>query len=452
MAVSTVQISNANLLNPLPYTWTVGTGSITGYTQNGDTAENQRLNATGPYGATVVVWGSYPSGNNQADGGWETTPQIPISNTSLYRYSVWVRRTSATTSGTFYFGLHTNGTGDVLALNGGASNTNPYWDYRNIGWFEINQWYLVVGHIYPYTHAGTTANPASGIYTREAGMIGSLAGNIPQDCKFPSNATTAMNRTYHYYSSDSTSRLQFYQPRIDLVDGNEPSISKLLAQDLNNPAVISQGYKFPDNSIQTTAYSNNQQHGQLIGIMTYTQSSTWYKPPGCSRVLVKLVGGGGGAAAYMESGGGGGYAERVIDVSNIDSVSVTVGAAGTLVSYYAAGGNGGTSSFGSFLSATGGYGSNRNYSHTGGAGGVGSGGAINLYGGDGTGHTNSAGNYPGGNGGSSFFGSGGTINRDTTASKLYPGAPGAGGPGGRTNDSTAGANGEVGLVVVYAYK
>jgi hypothetical protein len=449
MPVTLIQTSNANLLNLS--TWTVGTGGAPGFPANGTTQENQRLNDTGPWGSSVLVWGTYPTATNDADGGWNSD-SIAISNTSLYRYSVWVRRTSATTSGTFYFGLNTNGTNSVINLNDGAGNTNPYWDYRNIGWFDINQWYLVVGHLYPFNTSRTSANPESGIYTRQGGMVAPLGGNCPYDCKSISNTTTAMHRTYHYYCTDTTSRLQFFQPRIDLVDGNQPSVSTLLAQDLVSSSTVPQGIKFSDNTVQTSSFSSQDQHGELINITTFEQSGTWTKPTSCTRVLVKVVGGGGGAAGYMESGGGGGYAERVVDVTNVATVAVTIGAGGALVGYYAPAGDGGTSSFGSYCSASGGFGSNRNAAHTGGAGGTGSNGVINLQGGTGTGHCNSGGHYPGGNGGSTFFGSSATINRDTTSTKLFAGSPGTGGPGGRTNDGNAGTTGMPGLVVVYAYK
>lgn len=219
----------------------------------------------------------------------------------------------------------------------------------------------------------------------------------------------------------------------------------------------STGLVFPDSTTQASTFTAAMDQGGLIQINSYGTAGTftWTKPSGCNTVLVKLVGGGGGAAGYCESGGAGGYSERVVDVSSVATVTVTVGGGGASVGYYAAGADGGTSSFGAYCSATGGYGSNRNSGHSGGVGGIGSGGNINLYGGTGTGHVNSAGHYPGGLGGRSFFGGSGAVNRATTSNKLYNGAPGTGGPGGRTNDGGGGAgiaNGEAGLVIVYSYK
>ena len=208
--------------------WTLGTGGVAGYGNNGLTAESQRIVDTDPWGNQSLVWGTYPTGDSGADGGWEGS-HFSIDNTKLYRSSVWTRRTSATYSGTSYMGLHTNGTGDTYHLNAGESQTNPYWDYVGLGGFTQNLWYLVVGHIFPHTHTGTTAHTNSGIYLAgSTTKISPLRGNVPQDVKFPSNATTAMQRVYHYYCADTTSRLQFAYPRWDLIDGNEPSLSDLL--------------------------------------------------------------------------------------------------------------------------------------------------------------------------------------------------------------------------------
>ena len=214
---------------------------------------------------------------------------------------------------------------------------------------------------------------------------------------------------------------------------------------------------FNDGTVQNATFNTSVDTGTLLSTSVYNTagSFTWTKPTGCTRAHVRVIGGGGGAAGYCESGGAGGYAEKVIDVTSVSTVAVTVGAGGTCVAYYAASGQGGTSSFGSYATATGGSGSNSQFAHTGGVGGLGSGGDINLYGGGGTGHSNSAGTGVLGKGGSSFYGSSTTVNRSTTSTKLLNGAPGSGGPGARTDDGagdTTGRLGEAGIVVVYAYK
>jgi hypothetical protein len=186
-------------------------------------------------------------------------------------------------------------------------------------------------------------------------------------------------------------------------------------------------------------------------VKTYTSNSTWTKPSWCNRIKVEVQGGGGGGCGYSESGGAGGYAAEIID-NPASSVSVTVGGAGSGTQYYSASGNGGTSSFGSYCSASGGYGANRNYSHSGGQGGIGSGGHLNIRGGGGTGHTNSNSSGSPAKGGGSYFGGGAGDNRNNSGSKVGNGAPGSGGPGARGETSWAGASGESGIVVVWEYE
>lgn len=167
--------------------------------------------------------------------------------------------------------------------------------------------------------------------------------------------------------------------------------------------------------------------------------------------LIKVQGGGGGGAGYCESGSAGGYSERNLDLTGVGNVTVTVGGGGGGVTYYAAASAGTTSSFGAYCSSTGGGGANSTYAHSSGVGGSGSGGNVNLQGSAGTGHTNSVGYWSGGQGGQSYWGGSAPFNR-ATATKVYNGAPGTGGPGARTNETGTGGAGESGMVVVYSYK
>lgn len=271
-------------------TWTVGTGGATGYAANGAASESQRLNDTDPWGNTTLVWQTNPDGGNDASGGWEGS-YFNIDPTKLYRSSVWVRRISSTANGSFYHGLHTNGSGDVYNLGDGASNGNPYWHYTGVSALTQNQWYLSVGHIYPWSHAGTTRHPESGLYIKSNGatIYSSHGGNIT-DCKFPSNATQAYQRVYHYYAADTTTKLQFADPRWDLVNGNEPTIAELLntsPKRMNDAtgngyhAVLSVPHKWSNNSFQldgsnTASITNldlSTSNYTVIGAARYTGST-----------------------------------------------------------------------------------------------------------------------------------------------------------------------------------
>lgn len=179
--------------------------------------------------------------------------------------------------------------------------------------------------------------------------------------------------------------------------------------------------------------------------------SNWAVPAGVKKVWVRVVGGGGGAGRYEGgggAGGGGGVAEKLIDLTGVASVTLTVGDGGLgRTGSSGDGANGGTSSFGSYCSATGGGGGSKWY---GGLGGFGSGGDINTNLGNGAHQTrqdNSATStsiYGGGHGG----GPGGA--GSGSGAKGSPGnnatLPGGGGGGGNENGN--GGNGAPGSIEI----
>ena len=210
--------------------WSLGSGSATGYSQNGATAENERVTGTDPFGKSATVWETRPQGNNADDGGWNSD-WSNIDSTKLHRFSVWVKRTTSTSGGTFYFGLY--GNNGIKRTDNSVVEGNPYWDCRGTGGFVQDVWYLVVGHCYPYNTTYTGQHPESGIYTVAGGTtkVASInACNIGADVKWAGiDVTQTIHRCYHYYCADSTTRLQLFDPRIDVIGGTEPSIANLLS-------------------------------------------------------------------------------------------------------------------------------------------------------------------------------------------------------------------------------
>lgn len=231
---STIAVNTASATGGLLNysTWTVGTGSATGFDQNGSTSENTRINGTGPWGNSTVVWETKPLGNNDADGGWNST-QFPVDPTKLYRYSVWVRRPSGTSSGNFYMGVYGFNSGNsnigTENLSDGATNTNPYWDCPGIGALPQNEWVLVVGHVYPQGTTFTGKHPNTGRWNLAGVNIAATACNIGSgDVRWKTGTVSALHRTYHYYSTSTDASLQFLYPRVDVVDGSEPSLQDLI--------------------------------------------------------------------------------------------------------------------------------------------------------------------------------------------------------------------------------
>lgn len=205
--------------------WTIGTGSATDYTQNGNTVENERKVDTDPFGNDAIIWESIPEAASGSDGGWNTS-QFSIDITKMYRFSVWVNR-KVQGNGNFYLGTRGYGTtSGVDRLDTGVNSTNPYfWTSSNGTNMPIGEWMLVVGHVWPYgTTVGTTIHEDSGRYT----ITGGTYGSITRDFIWTSGNTTSLHRSYLYYSTNTGTTQQWSTPRVDIVDGTEPTLEELL--------------------------------------------------------------------------------------------------------------------------------------------------------------------------------------------------------------------------------
>ncbi|WP_438300862.1 hypothetical protein [Pseudomonas sp. NMS19W] len=120
-----------------------------------------------------------------------------------------------------------------------------------------------------------------------------------------------------------------------------------------------------DSWLLVYASGGNATSGRLLNVKTFTASGVYVPTAGMKNVLVKVVGGGGGSAGvspatstqYGVSGGGasGSYAEAWLDAKTIGiSQVITVGISGAAGAIASSGASGGTSSFGSLVSAPGG--------------------------------------------------------------------------------------------------
>lgn len=188
------------------------------------------------------------------------------------------------------------------------------------------------------------------------------------------------------------------------------------------------------------------------GVTSWTVPEELRKGRKC---YVKVIGGGasGGIGSITASavtcgggGGGGGVAEGLVDLTGINSVSITVGAGGAPVSGISVNGkNGGSSSFGTYMSASGGYSGGL---PSGGLGAVGVGGTINTSLGPGSPGSIASAASGAGNGGSGGGPGGAGSFRDTANGKAVSAVgPGGGGaglcPNSSTGQSGAGADGAV---------
>ena len=247
--------NRSNILNPW-MTWTSGSGGTTGYGANGSANEQLRgmtpsiegsinYGTTGPDnigGRYDAYWRTTPDSTSGADGGWNSS-SYSIDRSYTYRWSVWVQRNTSGTGGTFYLGLNPA----PIRNDNGAVQSNPYFTYPSQASLTQNQWYLVVAHCFYEGYTGSR-HPDSGWYEldqtnwpgesfpRGGDMNGRFLTKISdksygncgtQDVRWQPTTTSALHRTYHYYTTNTSSGLIFAYPRIDKCDGTEPTISQL---------------------------------------------------------------------------------------------------------------------------------------------------------------------------------------------------------------------------------
>ncbi len=216
-------LQSKNLLND-PNTWTAGSGGQTGYSANGGSAEqNRATQSDDPWGRTSMIWQSKPDVVSGADGGWNSS-YYSVDTSYTYRWVQWVRRYTTGTGGTFYMGLNPA----QIRNDNGNLQGNPYWNCPAISSLTYDQWYCVVNHVMFQGYTGGR-NPESGWYANGVRVNDVGFCNVgSQDMRWNPGTTSVNHRTYHYYTTNVNSGIEWCYPRIDKIDGTEPSLSELL--------------------------------------------------------------------------------------------------------------------------------------------------------------------------------------------------------------------------------
>lgn len=363
------------------------TGSVGDFIYMTTYSNNIRDLQNDPFGNENVVWRSIcdtSSGGLYYAGIYCNAKTIDPSK--LYRVSFWEnRRTNGSaTSARYYFGLNGYGTTDGVTnhTTPGAANTNPYfWSSGTLPGatdLSVGNWVLIVGHIWPYDQSVGTTHADSGRWMQD----GTKLGDITNDWSFLPSSTSVRPRTLSIYQANNIGVIHdTIYPRMDVVDGTEPSLETLL----NNEGMwrevsavkinIGDAWKtVPKAYINigdswkewwSKSYFVDASGGTVTTdgdykIHTFTSSGTFVVTTG-GDVSCLIVGGGSGSGGpnttYGWSGGGGGgqVKEQNITVSATSyDVSIGAGGSGGNSGYY--GQQGGTSSIGSVISAIGGIG------------------------------------------------------------------------------------------------
>jgi hypothetical protein len=234
------------------------------------------------------------------------------------------------------------------------------------------------------------------------------------------------------------------------VDLSTNKVTNTLPTSKGGTGLTSVGSNHTRLAVNSSANGLEYRNTGFSGIQVFTGNSTWNRPSGVRYIRVKVQGAGGGGSGHGESGAAGGYAERIMDVTGIPSVGITIGGGGGGTYYAGAAGNAGGTSFGPYISAQGGHGANRQNQHSGGVSGGAGGGDLNIHqGGGGSHHDNF------GPGGTSHFGGAGPSGHPQGGHFAHNhqghSAPGTGGTGGYYHGHR-GADGRPGIIVIEEYK
>jgi hypothetical protein len=259
--------------NMLDYsTWTEGTGSVTGFTVNGTASENYRILGDDPWGTETIVWEARTDVESNADGGWYGS-RYSIDPTKTYRFSVWVNRT-VQGNGSFYLGLYGyNAAGSnigVLNRVTGANSINPYFISTSAP-TTVGVWTLYVAHVWPAGSGIGSNHSDSGKYTVSGGRV----GNISYDFVWNTLNAQTLHRSYLYYSTDINTRQRWLYPRIDLIDGTEPTIAELLSGEKHTSVYFQWGTDPADLSNATTPQDMTDV-GSFNEVITGLETGTIY--------------------------------------------------------------------------------------------------------------------------------------------------------------------------------
>lgn len=181
-----------------------------------------------PYGQSSPVWECRPDGAGGACGGMLNEGDLfGIDHSKTYRFSAFYRWNDAAQAdaGAIYLGCGTTHTNNLVPA-GGGSNGNPYFigDVPSAMGLSANKWYLIVGVVHGSGYGGGVSGLA-GIYDMASGQ------RIVSGAEFRSIANVASQqfRSFPYDYTNTSARIWISRPRVDLVDGREPSIALLLS-------------------------------------------------------------------------------------------------------------------------------------------------------------------------------------------------------------------------------
>ncbi|WP_422349035.1 fibronectin type III domain-containing protein [Flagellimonas sp.] len=237
--------------------WVSGqSGGTTSFNEFG--GHNERITVNGPFGNQVTVWSAEStatsSGSGQS-GGWIHSG-LDLNTSKTYRISYWMRSTGSTSclNNAGVYSVPLSGGSNVSLLRIESNMAAFTWPTIYNAELTTDKWFLIIGYI--YAKDATTYNFTSGVY--DPATFDSSSGNLPTpvattyNYKFPSSHEELDVRLRNDLWNCQVGEIQYsYSPRIEEVNGSEPTIQDLLG---NNNPLDTQAPSVPT-GLQSTAQS-----------------------------------------------------------------------------------------------------------------------------------------------------------------------------------------------------
>ena len=169
------------------------------------------------------------------DGGYTTSTYSGVDSGEAYRFTYFFRVDNKGSNGRLYFGLYgyNSSTTNIPIINNNhtSSTTNPYFSYPMHNWngFTVGRWYMFVAYVHPSGSNGVT-NDETGYWdmTTKQKISNPSSGNVNHNASWDSTHTKTRARQYLYYSTDPDAAMSWLIPRIDKIDGNQPTVAEML--------------------------------------------------------------------------------------------------------------------------------------------------------------------------------------------------------------------------------
>ena len=231
-----------NLIDTDLNEWELGQGATASFSEFG--GNNERVTVAGPFGSQVTVWRASSMAtttNSGASGGW-IHKGVNINTSKTYRIAYWMKSTGSTicNNNAAFYTVPTEGGSNVSPLLIGT-NLERYWPSVYNLELPTDKWVLIVGYVYGKNV--TTYDLPSGVFDPITFNPNSPSPILStNNHKFPANYTALNLRLRNSLWNCMQGEIQYsYLPRIEEINGQEPTIQELLGaannSDTQSPTV-----------------------------------------------------------------------------------------------------------------------------------------------------------------------------------------------------------------------